>query len=295
MLRTSFVGAAVFVCVAIANIDVQAEGVGTRPAATAIVLDNFKHPTVIDNKWSPMRPGTRWVYEGTSKEDDGKIVPHRITVTVTGLTKIVGGVRTVVSYDLDYSDGQLVEAELAFYAQDNEGNVWQFGEYPEEYEDGKFIKAPTWIHGLKGSRAGLIMPASPQLGSKDFSEGWGPAVGWKDRGLVYQNAQKVSVPAGVFEDVLVIKESAAGEQDAEQLKYYAPGIGSVRTGFLGSDADVTETLELVRVEQIDRKTLREIDQKALQLEAAAYKRSKDVYSKTARSVAALDERSPGPR
>ena len=72
-----------------------------------------------------MKPGTRWVYEGTSVEDDGKVVPHRIVVTVTDLTKTIGGIRTVVSYDLDHSDGELVEAELAFYAQDDNGNVWQ--------------------------------------------------------------------------------------------------------------------------------------------------------------------------
>jgi hypothetical protein len=185
-----------------------------------------------------------------------------------------------VSYDLDYSDGELVEAELAFYAQDNNGNVWQFGEYPEEYEDGKFVKAPTWLHGLKGARAGVMMPADPHVGSDGFSEGWGPSVGWKDRGVVYQTDQKVTVPAGDFAGVLVIKESAAGEKDAEQLKYYAPNTGSVRTGWMGSESRTTETLELVKIEQLDCKTLNEVDQKALQLEKAAYKRSKDVYYKT---------------
>ena len=47
--------------------------------------DKFTHPTNIDNKWTLMKPGTRWVYEGTSVEDDGKVVPHRIVVTVTDL------------------------------------------------------------------------------------------------------------------------------------------------------------------------------------------------------------------
>ena len=229
-----------------------------------------------------MKPGTRWTYEGTSREDDGKIVPHRITETITDLTKTLGGIRTAVSYDLDYSDNELVEAELAFYAQDDDGNVWQFGEYPEEYEDGRFIRAPTWIHGLKGSRAGIIMPADPKPGTSGFSEGWGPAVGWKDRGIVYQTGQKVSVPAGAFDGVLVIKESAAGEKDAEQLKYYAAGTGSVRTGWLGSDAETTETLELVKFEQLDRKALGEANQRALRLEKDAYGRSKDVYAKTSR-------------
>lgn len=241
---------------------------------------NFNTSTRIDNKWAPMRPGTRWTYEGSSREDDGKVVPHRIIVTVTNLTKTLGGVRTVVSYDEDFSDGELVEAELAFYAQDNDGNVWQFGEYPEEYEDGRFVKAPAWISGLQGARAGIMMPANPEAATSDFAQGWGPAVGWKDRGRLYRTGEKVSVPAGSFDGVLVIAESAAGERDAEQLKYYAPGVGNIRTGWLGSDDKATEFLELVKVEQLKGPALAEVHRKALLLEKSAYRRSKDVYVKT---------------
>ena len=250
-----------------------------RPS-TATDARKFSHSIAIDNKWAPMKPGTQWIYEGTSVEDDGKVVPHRIIITVTDLVKTLGGIPTIVSYDIDYTDGELVEAELAFYAQDDEGNVWQFGEYPEEYEDGKFIKAPAWIHGLRGSRAGMMMPADPKLGTPSFSEGWGPSVGWKDRGSVYQVDQTVSVPAATYNNVLVIKESAAGEKDAEQLKYYAPGTGNVRTGWLGTGIKVSETLELVRVIQLDTKALAEIRANALKLERSAYGRSKDVYAKT---------------
>ena len=246
----------------------------------AVDTGRFSHSTNIDNKWMPMKPGTRWVYEGTSVEDDGKSVPHRITVTVSDLTKTIGGIRTVVSYDIDHSDGELVEAELAFYAQDDDGNVWQFGEYPEEYEDGKFIKAPAWIHGIKGARAGIIMQAQPRLGTPGFAQGWGPAVGWKDRGTTYQVGQEVSVRSGSYADVLVIKESAEGEPDAEQLKFYAPGVGNIRTGWTGTGAKATETLELVRIEQLDQKALAAMRAKALQLEQSAFRRSKDVYAKS---------------
>ncbi len=240
----------------------------------------FTHPANIDNKWTPMKPGTRWVYEGISVEDDGKVVLHRIIVTVTDLTKVLSGIRTVVSYDLNQSDDEVVEAELAFYAQDDDGNVWQVGEYPEEYADGKLIKAPTWIHGFKGARAGIMMQAQPRLGTPSFAQGWGPAVGWKDRGVTYQMGQKVSIPAGTYEDVLVIKESAPGVQDAEQLKFYAPGVGNVRTGWTGIGAKTTETLELVGIERLDAKALALVRTKALQLEQSAYRHSKDVYAKT---------------
>ena len=252
------VGAAVIVFIILSGgFAAQSAKLDGKPAerrTDVIDVKKFSRSTGIDNKWTPMKPGMQWIYEGTSVEDDGKVVPHRIIITVTDLTKVLSGVRTVVSYDLDYTDGELVEAELAFYVQDTQGNVWQFGEYPEEYEDGKVIKAPAWIHDLRGSRAGIMMPADPEPGTPSFSEGWGPAVGWKDRGSIYQLGQKISVPAGTYDDVLVIKESAAGEKDAEQLKYYASGTGNVRTAWLETGAKVSETLELVRIAQVDPKT-----------------------------------------
>ena len=52
--------------------------------------------------------------------------------------------------------------ELAFFAQDAGGNVWNFGEYPEEYTGGQFTGAPdTWITGTGGAHGGLHMLARP--------------------------------------------------------------------------------------------------------------------------------------
>jgi hypothetical protein len=243
-------------------------------------LKKFNTPTDISNNWMPMKPGTRWIYEGVAVEDDGKVVPHRIESTVTDLVKSIAGIRTVVTYDVDYSDNELVEAELAFCAQDDEGNVWRFGEYPEEYEDGKFVKAPAWIHGFEGARAGIMMQAAPRLGTPSYSQGWGPAVGWRDRAATYRMGERTSVPAGSYEDVLVIKETARGETDAQQLKYYAPGVGNVRVGWTGDGRKAKEVLELVKVERLDAKALAEIREKALALEKSAYRHSRNVYART---------------
>jgi hypothetical protein len=88
------------------------------------------------------------------------------------------------------------------------------------------------------------------------------------------------VPAGTYDNVLVIKEAARSEVDAVQLKYYAPGIGNVRVGWTGKGEKTRETLELVKVEQLDPETLAEIDAKALKLEENAFRRSKRVYALT---------------
>ncbi len=241
---------------------------------------NFDRSTQIDNPWLPLKPGTRFVYQGTTIEDDGTALPHRVVITVTDLTKMIGGVRTVVSWDLDYNADRLVEAELAFFAQDNEGNVWRMGEHPEEYEDGKFVAAPTWIHGLQDARAGIEMRAKPALGTPSYSQGWAPKVDFSDRGVVAQTGQKICVPVDCYEDVLVIDETSTSEPDAHQLKYYARGVGHIRVGWQGEGEKTKETLELVRIETLGSGALAEARAEALKLEKHAYQVSKNVYART---------------
>jgi hypothetical protein len=94
---------------------------------------NFTHPIKINNKWMPLVPGTQFVYEGFITPPGGGSTPvdHQVIFTVTDLTKVIDGVRTRVMYDVDVNEGEVVEAELAFFAQDEDGNVWNLGEYPE--------------------------------------------------------------------------------------------------------------------------------------------------------------------
>lgn len=239
---------------------------------------NFAGSTNIDNEWLPLQPGTRWVYDGTTTED-GETFAHRIEFTVTDLTKEIEGVRTVVAWVVDYSDGEVVEKEIAFYAQDNDGNVWYLGEYPEEYEGGEFVKAPTWIAGLEDARAGIKMWAEPQPGTPSYFQGWGPAVEWTDFAQVDQMGQETCVPVDCYEDVLVIAESSLDELGAFQLKYYARGVGEVRVGWRGDDA-TQEDLELVELVQLDPEALAEVRAEALELEKHAYEISQDVYALT---------------
>jgi len=240
---------------------------------------NFARPTHISNEWFPLKPGTRFTYEGRTVEN-GESVLHRFVSTVTDLTKVVGGVRAVIAHDLDYSAGELVEAEIVFFAQDNDGTVWHLGEYPEEYEDGKVVAAPAWIHGFQGARAGIIMQAAPRLGMPSYAQGWAPAVNWTDRGVVDQVGLKTCVPVDCYQDVLVIDETSQQEPDAHQLKYFARGVGNVRVAWRGAGEKTQETLELVEVVQLGPQALAGARAEALKLEKRAYELSKDVYAHT---------------
>ncbi len=241
---------------------------------------NFDRSTVIDNPWMPLKPGARFSYKGTTIEDDGTPVPHQVVITITDLTKVISGIRTVVSWDLDYSDGKLVEAEVAFFAKDNDGTVWRIGEYPEEYEDGKFVTAPAWLHGIEGAVAGIEMRAKPEPGTPSYSQGWAPAVNFTDRGQVDQLGQKTCVPVKCYEDVLVIAEVSGAEKDAQQLKHFARGVGNISVTWRGKGEKTKETLDLVKVEQLGPAALAEVRAAALKLEKSAYKVSKNVYGQT---------------
>ena len=231
---------------------------------------NFDNSTTVDNKWFPLKPGEHSVFEG-SAIDDGEHISRRVLTTVTDLTKEINGVNTIVVWERDYTEGELVEAELAFFAQDNDGNVWHMGEYPEEYEDGEFDKAPGWLAGFEGASAGIAMRAEPRLRTPSYAQGYAPPpINWIDRGRVYKVDQKTCVPVDCYEDVLVIEEFERNKPGAYQLKYYAPGVGDVRVGWRGPEEEEKEGLELVKDVRLGPEALAEARANALKLEDHAY-------------------------
>ena len=260
----------------------------TEPAITQVPAEpqfpdfdanNFDNPTRIDNEWMPMQSGMKWAYEGTAIGDEGNSVVRRIEFTVTDLTKEIDGIRTVVGWIEDFTDGQLTEKEIAFYAQDNSGNVWYFGEHPEDYENGQFVEAPTWIAGFQDAKPGIVMMAKPQVGMPNIYQGWGPEVGWSDYARVEQMGQETCVPVDCFTDVLVNAEANLDEVGAFQLKYFARGIGEVRIGWKGND-ETQEELQLVEYKELSSQELADIHAQALELEKHAYEVSPEAYGET---------------
>ena len=80
----------------------------TRPAprdATDKDFDpgSFHNPTAITNQWFPLRPGAQFVYLGKITQD-GERVDHRVVFTVTDLTKVIDGVRTLVIWERDFTE-----------------------------------------------------------------------------------------------------------------------------------------------------------------------------------------------
>jgi hypothetical protein len=236
----------------------------------------------IDNRFLPMTPGTRLTYRGTIVGDTGQSITHEVVFTVTDLVKVVGGVRSRVIYDVDLNDGEVTEAELAFFAQDDRGDVWNVGEYPEEYENGQFTGAPnTWIAGQAGASAGIHMLADPTNRATfqhEYLQGRAPAIDFLDCAQVASAGGTARVPAGRFSDVLTTYERSPLESTtAIQTKEHAPGVGIVRIA--AKDDPEGETLSLVEIAHLTRAQAAEVDRQVCALDRRAYRVS-DVYRST---------------
>lgn len=246
------------------------------PLTEEFPYGHVSDPTAIDNPYLPLKPGAYWKWDGITIED-GEEIPHQIITMVTDMTKVIDGVPAVVGYDEDWSDGELVEAEIFFAAQDDDGTVWRLGEYPEEYEDGEIVATPAWLAGAEDALAGIMMPADPKRGDRSYAQGWGPAVDWADRGWVILDGSSECVPAGCFEDVIVVQEWDIAEPLVRQLKFHAPGVGVIRVDWSGSADASLELLELVEFGQLTADELADLRATALALEKRAYEHVPHVF------------------
>lgn len=244
--------------------------------------NNFSDPTTVDNPYFPLRPGTRWVWEGEAFEE-GEKIERRVEITVTDMVKELNGVPAVVIIDKDFNNDELIEWETAFFSQDDDGTVWLHGYYSEEWEEGKVVDAPVWLAGVDGARSGIFMQRDPRVGSPPYEQGVPPAdYEAPDYAQVYKTGERTCVPVGCYQNVLVTREWHPSEPGVYQTKFYARGVGNVRIGYLGQKDPEKETLQLVTFEQLDEKGMEQLREDVRELESRAYKleSSKDVYSQT---------------
>ena len=201
-----------------------------------IVAANFDDSA--SNKYFPLEPGTTRVFEGTEEEDT-----IRIEETVTHDTKQILGVTCVVVRVKEFINGELAEDTFDWYALDNEGTVWYFGEDSKEYEDGEVVSTEgSWEAGVDGATPGFIMKANPQIGDS-YRQEYYPGEA-EDLGEVIKLNQSTSVAYGSFDGVLVILEWSPLEPEVLEEDYYAPGVGPILEEVV---AGGSERIELVSI------------------------------------------------
>ncbi|MGW1563301.1 hypothetical protein ACWCQ1_43480 [Streptomyces sp. NPDC002144] len=177
----------------------------------------------VDNPWFPLPPGRTLIYSGI--KDGAKTTEY---LTATHDTQNITGIPCRVVTDRLYSGRTLHESTRDYYAQDNAGNVWYFGEDTAELDDhGNMISTEgTWRAGRDGARPGVYLPAHPNPGASGQQEYYpGQA---EDHFQILDLSSRVSVPYKTFNKSLRTKEWTPLEPGTVDNKYYAKGIGTVK-------------------------------------------------------------------
>jgi hypothetical protein len=196
----------------------------------------------VDNRYFPLKTGTKLVYRGVA--ENGR-TPQTDEVLVTRRKKVILGVKCVVVRDTVTSRGKPVERTYDFYAQDSQGNVWYFGEDSRGYRNGHFVKAgDSWESGVDGAKPGVIMEAHPKAGDFYRQEYYlGHA---EDAATVLGKGGRVKVPFGTFKRTLATVEQSALEPGAREKKWYASGIGEIKSKVVKGDHEAFSLVRLTR-------------------------------------------------
>jgi hypothetical protein len=194
--------------------------IGSAPRASVPPASEFVR--VVDNAWFPLIPGSRYHWEGTSRDQ-----PVSDDLTVTHATERVAGVVTTVVRDRSYRRGRLVEATTDWYAQDRQGNVWYFGEATRTLDGhGKVVsREGSWRAGVDGAAAGIFMPGRPHVGQtvrQEYLKGHA-----EDHAEIRSLHATVRTPYVSSRRALRTTETSPIEPGVVDAKYYVRGIGTV--------------------------------------------------------------------
>jgi hypothetical protein len=215
-----------------------AGGVAAAPGGSGPGGARFDNPK--QNPYFPLRPGTVTRSRGS---DEGQ--QFREKVVVTHKLKTIQGVRTTVINDvLRRADGSLAEKTRDWYAADNKGNVWYFGEQTATYDEQGNLdsREGTWRAGKHGAVAGLIMPAHPKATDayrQEFFKGHA-----EDQAWIVQAHATVTVPYGTLHNVVRSFEWSRLEKGVVSLKLYGRGLGIVREKDLSGGSEVFDLVSV---------------------------------------------------
>ncbi|MBL7187628.1 MAG: hypothetical protein ISS70_15000 [Phycisphaerae bacterium] len=224
-------------------------GVVSAKCLEARAVDPAEFDLPQDNTYFPMAVGTTYVYWA---ETEDEIIRNEITAT--SATKSIMGVDCIVVYDVEWVYVEELDKEFMteetwdWYAWDNEGNVWYFGEWTTEIEyDEDWIETGknhegSWEAGVDGALPGIVMLADPKPGvcyEQEYYEGEA-----EDMGKVLKLNANVSIDYGNYDDCLKTKEWTPLDRGVIEHKYYAPGVGLV---FIEELKGKTVKVELIDV------------------------------------------------
>lgn len=179
--------------------------------------------TQITNKYFSLPVGKKMVFEA-----DTETGPEKIEIEITGETKVIEGVTTLVYLDTVHRNGVIYEITKDYLAQHKDtGDVWYFGEEVDNYDEKGNLKdhAGTFIHGKDGAKAGIWMKAEQKIGDSYKQEYYkGEAEDIRD---TIATGLTVSTKLGTFQDCVKVYDWTPLDKESREHKYYCPSVGSL--------------------------------------------------------------------
>lgn len=205
--------------------------------------------SITPNPYFPLVSGNKWVFEGTTVNEDGEEETETVTVTVTDKTKLINGINCVTIIDVAEVDEEVQEITDDWYAQDIYGNVWYCGEVSRNFEtfEGDEPEEPelvdlegSWKAGRDGANAGILLPSVPEVGEVIRQEvAWGDAEDVIE--ILATDASETAPAASCSNSCLQTYDFTPLDSEAQEHKYYAPGIGLI----VEVDLNTGDRVELV--------------------------------------------------
>lgn len=213
-------------------------GPGRAHAATPPLPSADHFVAEVDNPYFPLEPRTTYQFTGFKGGES-----RRSRFTITPRTKEIMGVTCLVIEDnAATAAGIPIERTWDYFAQDDRGNVWYFGEDSLDYVSGRWVRSDgSWRAGVDGATPGIVMEAHPQPGDTYQQEHYAGHA--EDQAKVIGFVETVTVPAGTFHNVLVTEDSTPLRPGDVDRKFYAPGVGFIQGKAVHSD----EHSELVNI------------------------------------------------
>lgn len=164
----------------------------------------------------PVVPRVIHIYEGDYNGRD-----RREVVRTVEQSRVIEDVMCAAVLQDVFVDGELFEITTEWYAQDQVGNVWKFGEETFEVVGGvPVLQEDSWIAGEGAGERWIAFPAKLAVG--DVFYGYTPT--GLDEFHVRSLSAVASVRAGTFSDCLEILENPDDPEDADII-LYGGGVG----------------------------------------------------------------------
>lgn len=202
----------------------------------APTIDPGVFAATVDNPYFPLEIGATWTYEVITAEGE----TDQLEVVVTDQTHTVMGVETTVVEVTLLVDGEIEERTDSWYAQDDTGTVWLFGELDEGYEDGELVETSTWEAGVDGAWPGVMMPGNATI-DEIYRVGYVPGE-MEERGRIVAIDASAEVPAGNYTGLRTVENWSDLEPGVIERKHYAAGIGLVYQDSDHPDADIVSLI-----------------------------------------------------